>query len=69
MIISSLEQMESIVSSNRSLKWDGWDVVMFYPSDKGRTSKYGALIKNKWHIVKRFEPTREGWNIPDKLVG
>lgn len=68
MIINTLEQMESIVASNKTLSWDGWTVVNSYPSEKGRTSKNGALVKSKWHIQSRFVPDRNGWNIPSKFV-
>jgi hypothetical protein len=60
--------MEKIVKRNRELMWDGWTVVHFYPSEKARTSKFGARIKDRWHIVRRFEPTSKGWDIPHKLV-
>lgn len=68
MQIKSLEQMEKIVSSNKSLLWDGWTVVNFYPSEKGRTSQHGAFIDNKWHLQRRFVPSKSGWDIPDKFV-
>jgi hypothetical protein len=68
MIINTLEHMESIVASNKSLSWDGWTVVNSYPSEKGRTSKNGVLVNSKWHIQSRFEPDRTGWNIPSKFV-
>jgi hypothetical protein len=69
MQIKSLEQMEQIVSKNRSLFWDGWTVVNSYPSEKGRTSKLGAYVKGRWHLQNRFTPTENGWDIPDKFVG
>lgn len=68
MIVSSLEQMETIVSSNKNLSWDGWTVVENYKSDKAKTSKYGVRIKNVWHMSKRFEPNRNGWDIPERFV-
>ena len=58
--IKSLEEMEQIVSRNKTLSWDGWTVVASFQSDKGRTSKSGALIKGKWYIQKRYVPTRNG---------
>jgi hypothetical protein len=69
MQIKSLEKMETIVSKNRSLFWDGWTVVNSYPSEKGRTSQFGAFIKGKWHIQSRFTPSSNGWTIPDKFIG
>lgn len=69
MIVKELEQMEKIVSSNKSLSWDGWTVISSYPSERGRTSKDGKYINSKWHMQNRFEPTRSGWNIPSKFVG
>ncbi len=69
MQIKSLEKMEAIVKNNKSLFWDGWTVVSSYPSDKGRTSKFGAYVNGKWHLQKRFTPSKNGWDIPDKIVG
>jgi hypothetical protein len=67
--IKSLQEMEKIVSQNKSLYWDGWTVISSFPSDKGRTSKYGAYVKGKWHLQKRFVLTRDGWDIPDRFAG
>ena len=55
MKIKSLEEMESIVSKNSSLFWDGWTVVNKYRSDKAKTSRYGMYISNTWYITKRFD--------------
>lgn len=60
--------MESIVSANKTLSWDGWTVLDTYPSDKGRTSKQGVFANEKWHMQRRFDPTSTGWEIPDKYV-
>jgi hypothetical protein len=68
MQVKTLEQMETIVANNKSLSWDGWTVVDRYPSEKGRTSKFGVYINNKWHIQKLFVPSQTGWEIPNKYV-
>lgn len=68
MKVKSLEEMESIVSKNNSLFWDGWTVVNKYKSDKAKTSKYGMYIDNIWYMTKRFEPNRDGWDIPERFV-
>lgn len=68
MLVSSLEKMEEIVKKNRELKWDGWDVVHFYPSEKARTSKFGARISGKWCLVRRFVLAENGWEISNKVV-
>jgi hypothetical protein len=68
MLISSIEKMEEIVSKNKELKWDGWDVVHFYPSEKAKTSKFGARFDDKWCMSRRIEITEKGWDIPNKLV-
>jgi hypothetical protein len=68
MIVKSLKQMESIVSNNKILSWDGWSVVEMYPSEKGRTSVNGAYNNGKWYMKKVFAPTRTGWDIPNKYV-
>jgi hypothetical protein len=68
MLVTSLEAMEKIVKKNRELMWDGWDVIHFYPSEKARTSKFGARVKGRWCIQRRIVPTEQGWDIPAKLV-
>lgn len=67
MIIKDLEEMETLVSQNKKLAWDGWDVLQITKTDKGRTHINGKLINNDWYIVKRFAPNRDGWVIPDRL--
>lgn len=66
--IDSLEQMETIVSKNKNLSWDGWNVVEMSRSDKAITSKYGALKNGAWYLKKIFVVSRSGWEIPDKYV-
>lgn len=68
MIINNLETMEDIVSKNKNLYWDGWTVVNKYKSDKAKTSKFGSYIDGKWFITKRYEPNRQGWDIPESLL-
>ena len=69
MIIKELERMEEIVATNKTLTWDGWTVVNSYASEKGRTSKNGALVGSKWHLQQRFVPGTNGWDIPQKFAG
>jgi hypothetical protein len=66
MVIKTIDEMESFVSKNKEFSWDGWTVVKNYPSDKGRTSKNGVRIKGKWYMQQRFEPTENGWLIPER---
>lgn len=66
--ISSLDEMENIVSLNRRLSWDGWTVLHTYPNPVGWRDNRGVLIRGKWHTQQRFEITETGWEIPKKLV-
>lgn len=66
MIIKTIEEMENFVSKNKEFSWDGWTVVKRYQSDKGRTSKDGIRIKGVWYMQQRFEPSDNGWIIPDR---
>jgi hypothetical protein len=68
MKITELEKMETIVKNNKFLTWDGWTVVSMHPADSARTAKNGKYFDGKWSISKRFEPNRDGWDIPDKFV-
>lgn len=69
MLVKELNQMEKIVSENKSLQWDGWDVINLQRSDKARTSKFGVYVNGQWYIQKRIVPTRDGWNLPNKFIG
>lgn len=69
MLIKSLEQMEKIVSSNRSLSWRGWDVVHRTPNPTAWSKPDGAYYKGRWYIQKIFVVSTEGWEIPNKLMG
>jgi hypothetical protein len=68
MNIKSLEKMESIVASNKSLLWDGWTVINRWPSESAKTSKDGVFSNGKWYLQKIFPVTKNGWDIPDKFV-
>jgi hypothetical protein len=68
MQITSLDKMEEIVNSNKELYWDGWEVVHRYMSDKAKTSKHGVYFKGSWYMSRRFEPSRNGWDIPERFV-
>lgn len=68
MQITSLDKMEEIVNSNKDLYWDGWTVVNRYRSKKASTSKNGVYSNQTWFIDKRFEPNRNGWDIPERFV-
>lgn len=68
MQITALDQMETIVSENKTLFWDGWTVVERLPSEKGRISPQGVFANGKWYVEKRHEPTRTGWEIPNKFA-
>ena len=67
-IVNSLSMMESIVSKNKQLSWDGWTVVETFPSEKAYFSKFGIYKNNKWQMKKEFIPSNLGWEIPDKYV-
>lgn len=68
MQVTSLEKMETIVESNKSLSWDGWTVVDTQKNPAGWAKTNGAFINDSWHIQNRFEPTEQGWDIPGKFV-
>jgi len=68
MIIQTLDQMESVVAKSKELYWDGWTVIHRYRSDKAKTSKHGVYFKGNWYMSRRFEPSRDGWDIPERFV-
>jgi hypothetical protein len=68
MLISSLEKMENIVENNKSLSWDGWTVLENRTNENGMMSQDGVLVNGKWIVQKRYEPSANGWEIPNKFM-
>lgn len=68
MLVNNLENMETIVSKNKSLSWDGWNVVELTKSASAMFKAEGAFVHGSWYIKKIFSPTRDGWSIPNKYV-
>ena len=68
MIISSLEKMESIVKNNKSLRWDGWNVVELIASQDAMFETNGVFINGTWYMKKLYPCNTNGWKIPQKYV-
>jgi len=66
--ITSLEAMEKIVNQTKGLSWDGWDVLHRSQNPTAWKFADGVLVKGKWFTQKRYTPTIEGWDIPNKFV-
>lgn len=66
--ITDYNKAHEIVESNRSLFWDGWTIVEFKPNRDAITTKNAIFRNNRWGYVRRFEPTENGWKVPDKYV-
>ena len=64
MIVTSLEQMESIVSSRSDLSWNGWDVVKHTESSNALYSVDGEFKGGRWMKKKVFPLTETGWSLP-----
>jgi len=66
--ISSLEKMESVVENNKSLSWDGWDVIELIPSNSAFFKKNGVQKDGSWFIKNTYTVNHDGWRIPKKYV-
>jgi hypothetical protein len=68
MKISDLHKMESIVSGNPSLKWEGWNVVFLEKDENASLKKNAAFIDSNWHKKVVFENIGGVWDIPDSIL-
>lgn len=68
MLVSSLEQMESIVDKNKNLSWEGWDVVNLQKSPGAIMSPEGAYVNGSWYLKNKFVLSETGWDIPNKFM-
>lgn len=66
--VISLEKMEDIVSRNKSLSWEGWNVVELIKNPAGPFKSNGARIKGVWYVKSIFTVERDGWRIPSKYT-
>lgn len=66
--VTSLEKMESIVSRNKSLSWDGWNVVELIKNPGAVFKPNGAFVKGVWHTKNTFIVNQDGWRIPSKYA-
>lgn len=60
--------MEEIVSNNKSLSWDGWNVVELVKSASAATKQNGAFVNGLWFTKNVYSVDRDGWRIPGKYV-
>jgi hypothetical protein len=67
MLVTSLEEMEQIVSSRNDLTWDGWDVVKYTNANNAIYSPDGAFRNGKWARKKIFPVTSDGWYLPNSI--
>lgn len=62
------EQAHDIVENNKSLHWDGWDIVEFKKDNSAEYHPKGVRRNGIWGFTKRYSPNDEGWRLPNKYV-
>jgi hypothetical protein len=67
MLVTSLEEMESIVASRDDLEWDGWSVVKYTNSNNAIYSTDGVFHRGKWMKKQVFPLTENGWQLPNSI--
>lgn len=67
MIVTSLEQMEDIVSSRKDLSWDGWDIIKYTENKNALYAVDGEFHNGKWMKKKKFPLTENGWDLPTTI--
>lgn len=73
MINLDIKSAHRIVREQRAagndVRWDGWTIVFFRPSDKGRHDKNGAFRNGVWGFDNRVEVNSEGiWQVDPRNV-
>lgn len=55
------------VERNRSARWEGWDILIFSPTQYGFSHPEGAFVNGKWGMQVRVKPDSKGlWHIKQK---
>jgi hypothetical protein len=70
MLIDDLARMEEIVDKNKTLTWDGWDVVQLIQDDYAEYLQVGVFDQKtlQWYRKTVFPCTEEGWEIPESVI-
>jgi hypothetical protein len=68
MLIKSLEEMQTIVENNKTLAWDGWNVIQLKASPLADMQINAKFINGKWYETTNIELSEKGWDVPNKLV-
>lgn len=68
MLTLGIRKVDNFVKEQQALgadvRWDGWDMVYFRPSPKGRFDRNGAFRNGVWGFDNRISPDDKGvWNI------
>lgn len=67
MLVTSLNEMEQIVSYRPDLEWDGWNVVHYKKNDAAQFTVDGAFKNGQWYKKNIFQITENGWSIPNYM--
>lgn len=68
MLVSSLTEMEQIVSYRSDLEWEGWDVIQYKKNNSAQFDKHGAFKNGSWYKKTIFPLNQDGWSIPNSMV-
>jgi hypothetical protein len=67
MFVSSLTEMEQIVSFRPDLEWDGWNVIHYKKNSSAQFDKKGAYKDGQWYKKTVYAVTENGWSIPNYM--
>lgn len=73
MLALGYDKIDKFVSKEQSagndLRWDGWDLVFFYPRLGAVYSRAGKYHNGQWGFETRVSPDNKGkWRLPNKGV-
>jgi len=68
MFITNENYANKIVDTNKSLFWEGWNIVEFKPASDAYYSPQGAFHNGKWGYKNVFALTEQGWKVPKKYA-
>lgn len=70
MLIKNLHDMENIVASNNSLRWEGWDIINLIEDDLAEYSVDGCFdrVTGRWYKKSIYSITENGWEIPESVI-
>lgn len=60
------DYVNKMQKNGKNIRWNGWNIELFYPNPRGYFSKQGVFRDGRWGFLKTYSPNSSGeWSIDE----